>query len=75
MKTAHWDKEIKNIVKAELVRRGMTHEDLEKQLEKIGIKTTKASIDNKLSRGTFSAVFFLQCLKAIGCRELKIDDQ
>jgi hypothetical protein len=38
-----------------------------------GVTETEASIRNKLSRGTFSAVFLLQCLKAIGIETLRMD--
>jgi hypothetical protein len=34
------------------------------RLKKHGFKETKASITNKLKRGTFPATFFLACLAA-----------
>jgi hypothetical protein len=43
-------------------------------LNEIGIEETKASIDSKISRGSFSATFLLQCLTVIGCRKLEIED-
>lgn len=51
-----------------MVRRGITHEQLVNLLHDIGVQETKASIDSKMSRGTFSAVFLIQCLVAIGCK-------
>lgn len=68
-----WEKEVKGLLKAELARGGISHQELANRLTEMGVKTTKASIDNKLSRGTFSAVFLVQCLRAIGCDNLRID--
>jgi hypothetical protein len=60
----------KGILKAELKRRNLTYADLVADLSKIGINETEANIRNKLSRGTFTAAFFLQCLLAIGCENV-----
>lgn len=62
-----WKAEAKGVIKAELSRRGITHEKLTEMLFAIGVKETKASVDSKMSRGTFSAVFLIQCMTAIGC--------
>lgn len=60
----------KAILKAELKRRGMTYADLVGCLERDGIIETEANLRNKLSRGSFTAAFFLQCLLAIGCHSI-----
>lgn len=65
-----WNEQAKRLLKAELVRRGIAHEELVGLLESINVKETKASIDSKISRGTFSAAFLLQCLNAIGCKSI-----
>ncbi len=70
MQELDWNEQAKRLLKAELVRRGITNEDLVRLLENIGIEETKASIDSKISRGSFSAAFFLQCLNVIGCKNL-----
>lgn len=62
------------MLKSELVRRGISNSDLANMLEKIGIEETKSSIDSKISRGTFSASFFLQCLTVIGCEKIEIEE-
>lgn len=67
MKQLDWNKESKQLLRAELVRRGITYEKLADLLSKINVTETKASIDSKMSRGTFSAAFFLQCLNVIEC--------
>jgi len=69
-----WNDKVKRLLKSELVRRGISNSDLAVLLENIGIVETKSSIDSKISRGTFSACFFLQCLSVIGCEKIEIQD-
>ena len=69
-----WNDKIKRLLKSELVRRGISNSDLATMLEQIGIEETKSSIDSKISRGTFSASFFLQCLTVIGCEKIEIEE-
>ncbi len=68
MQDNHWNGYAKRLLKSELMRRGITNEDLVRHLDNIGVEETKTSIDSKISRGTFSAAFLLQCLNAIGCK-------
>lgn len=56
----------KGMLKAELKRQNLTYEDLAAKLALLGVHENEASIRNKASRGTFSAVFLLQAMKAIG---------
>lgn len=69
-----WNDKVKRLLKSELVRRGISNSDLANMLEQIGIVETKSSIDSKISRGTFSASFFLQCLTVIGCEKIEIEE-
>ena len=68
MNSIDWNGKIKRLLKSEIVRRGITYEQLVVLLADIGVEETKASIDSKMSRGTFSAAFLIQCLVAIGCK-------
>lgn len=68
MQDTDWNEKAKRLLKSELVRRGVNSEDLVSLLENIGVEETKASIDSKISRGTFSAAFLIQCLNAIGVK-------
>lgn len=70
---SYWKIHIKNLLKSELRKKNISHEKLVDYLAVIGINETKASIDSKLSRGTFSATFLIQCLHAIGCNNVKLD--
>lgn len=69
-----WNDKVKRLLKSELVRRGISNSDLATMLQQIGIEETKSSIDSKISRGTFSASFFLQCLTVIGCEKIEIEE-
>lgn len=69
-----WNDKVKRLLKSELVRRGISNSELAVMLEQIGVEETKSSIDSKISRGTFSASFFLQCLTVIGCEKIEIVD-
>lgn len=71
---SNWDDKAKRLLKSELVKRGITNADLVVLLNEIGIEETKASIDSKISRGSFSATFLLQCLTVIGCHKIEIED-
>lgn len=64
--------EAKAILKAELKRRGMTYGDLVERLATHGVVESEANLRNKISRGSFTAAFFLQCLLAIGCEHVQI---
>lgn len=69
-----WNDKPKRLLKSELIKRGITNTELAFMLSKIGVHETKASIDSKISRGTFSACFFLQCLTVIGCNKIEIEE-
>ena len=71
---SNWDDKAKRLLISELIERGATKADLVTLLNEIGIEETKASVDSKISRGSFSATFLLQSLSAIGCRKLEIED-
>jgi len=69
----NWENEARRILRAELVRRGVTYQRLASRLQALGIKETERSVANKMSRGTFSFAFVLQCLAAIGADSVSIE--
>lgn len=69
-----WPEEAKSVLKAELKRRNVGYRELAEKLTAMGIPETERNIANKISRGGFTAAFFLQCLKAIGCTVLRLED-
>lgn len=74
MATNDWQARVKGILKAELKRRNLSYADLADRLGAIGVKDNERNISNKIARGSFTAVFFIQCLTAIGCHTLHIDE-
>lgn len=75
MKTeADWTHQVKGLLKGELKRRNVSYQALSNSLKAIGVDEMPENIANKISRGKFTAVFFVQCMDAIGCRTLHIDD-
>ncbi len=73
-KTAHYEEMAKNLLKAELKRKGVTYAQLAEKLGDIGISETERNLANKISRGGFTAAFLFQCLEAIGCHSLRLRD-
>ena len=71
MQKTDWNEVAKEHLKTELSKKRISHADLVGYLSAIGVKETKASIDSKISRGTFSASFLLQCLSAIGSNKIE----
>jgi Domain of unknown function (DUF6471) len=69
-----WGDKAKRILKSELIKRAVSNVELALLLNAVGVEETKASIDSKISRGTFSASFFLQCLSVIGCSKIEIEE-
>jgi hypothetical protein len=55
------------------VRRQIGYKQLAVLLEGLGVEETERSIANKISRGAFTFVFFLQCMKALRRPAVHID--
>ena len=64
----------KRLLRAEMVKRGVSYEDLAAKLAAMGIEETPVNLRNKVSRGKFMAAFMLQCLRAIGVETLRLED-
>lgn len=61
-------------LKAEIAKAEVTYEELAKRMKKHGLKETKASVTNKLARGTFPATFFLGVMAALELDGMKLED-
>lgn len=55
-------------------RHDLSYADLAEKLAAVGVKENEANIKNKINRGTFTAIFFVQCLEAIGCKTIHLDE-
>lgn len=71
--TVEFETRAKNLLKGELKRRGVSYQQLVERLAPLGVQETERNLANKLSRGGFSAAFFLQCLQAIGVQSLHLE--
>lgn len=69
---AEWEARVKGLLKAELKRKGVTYAQLVERLAEAGVHETEPNVRNKLARGKFTAVFFIQCLDVIGCDLVRI---
>jgi hypothetical protein len=67
-----YEAKAKNLLKGELKRRGITYGQLVEKLAAIGVVETERNLNNKISRGGFTAAFMLQCLEAVGTTEIKV---
>lgn len=69
-----WQERVKALLKAELKRKSVSYADLAAKLTAMEIPETERNISNKLSRGSFTAVFFIQCLTAIGAHTVRLHE-
>ena len=72
--TQEYEERAKNLLKSELKRRGLSYAELAEKLATIGVQETDRNLNNKISRGGFSAAFLLQCLDAIGVQTMRLGD-
>lgn len=68
-----WVRMSQSILKAELKRRDIGYRELAERLTAMGTPETDRNIANKISRGGFTAAFFIECLIAIGCQTVRLD--
>ena len=68
-----YETKAKNLLKGELKRRGVTYAQLADKLSAIGVTETEKNLNNKIARGGFTAAFFIQCLTAIGAKDVRLE--
>ena len=61
-----WEELVKNLLRAEMMRRGVSYTTLVERLAEIGVTDNELNLRNKVSRGRFTAVFLMQCMLALG---------
>lgn len=70
-----WADRTARYVKAQLKRHDLTYDDLAERMSSLGYAgETRASISNKLARGTFPAPFLLAAMVAMEEAIIKIED-
>lgn len=58
----------KRLLREAMDAQGVTVADLTERLKVIGVTMSKGGVANKISRGGFSAAFFLMCMDALDGR-------
>lgn len=69
-----WRDRVSGVLKAEMARRKIGYRELTARLREMGVEDNEKNLSTKISRGNVGAVTFLQCLKAIGCTTIRLDD-
>ena len=67
-----WEEMVKNMLRAQMMLEGVSYAALAERLAAFGITDNELNLRNKVSRGRFTAVFFMQCLKALGADRIKM---
>lgn len=75
MNKLEWKKISKNILKAELSKKGIDYNKLSEQLILLGLNESPSNINSKINRGTFSFIFFIQCMKAIKTYNVALENK
>lgn len=72
MNETEWKDYVKGMVKAEIKRRNMTVKQVCEILNQpeYNEQLNEDAFNNKLSRGGFSAVFFMKVMKALGVEKI-----
>ncbi len=61
-----WEEMVKNMLRAQMMHNGVSYAALAERLAAFGVTDNELNLRNKVSRGRFTAVFFMQCMKALG---------
>jgi hypothetical protein len=69
-----WQLDARRLLRAQLALKNMGYKELSRALETIGIEESPKVLSNKISRGTFSFAFFLQCMRALGIKTVTLPD-
>ena len=70
--TVEYETRAKNLLKSELKRKGVTYAQLADKLSAVGVQENERNLNNKISRGGFTAAFLLQCMEANGATDLRL---
>ena len=68
----NWSREARRILRAEIALKDIGFKELSRALEAEGAYVDAKVLATKISRGTFSFAFFLQCLRALKVETINI---
>jgi len=75
VKRDEWSIKASRLLKSELDLAGMSYMDLINRLALIGVTESYKGIANKINRGSFTFAFFMQCMKAIEKKTIRLDTE
>ena len=73
MYSDEWSKKAANKLKSELQLSGIGYGELVSRLAQIGVEDSYKGVATKITRGRFTFVFFMQCMKALGKDQIRLD--
>ena len=65
---------VKGMLKTEMKLRNLIYKQLGQWLSQMKACDIKANFKNKIRRGSFTTVFSVQCLVAVGCQSIRLDE-
>lgn len=74
MTEEEWNRYASNLLKSELARAGIGYDELIRRLSDIGVQEGYKGLAAKVNRGTFSLVFFAQCMAALGVKTVRLGE-
>lgn len=63
---------LRGVIRGEMARQQVTYKELLNRLNKIGVEDTENNLRNKIGRGKFSALLFMQCLEVLGVDHIRV---
>lgn len=70
----YWQQIVSKILKTELAKRDIGYIQLIQNLNAMGVKIKVEDLRARISRGNFSAMLFIQCLRAIKLKTLPLEE-
>ena len=68
-----WCQLAARVIKDLMYLKRVSYKQLSQRMEGIGIQESARQLTNKINRGQFSAVFLLQCLKALEVKGVELN--
>ena len=69
-----WYEISSKVLRAEMAKRKITYEELVNKLQAIGVHINVGNLRVRVSKGAFSAALLIQCLRAMGIKNLLLED-
>lgn len=63
---AEYEKKAKALIRYAIQRESISFDDISARLSTMGVEISPKGVENKISRGGFSAAFLMQVIEAVG---------